>query len=116
MGRARATRIRNLDEATAKFPATPIADEALGAAMLYSSGTTGKPKGVSAAAAGSAARRNRCRSFSLLTSTGGFAKDRSISRRRRSTIRRPWPASSARSAAAGRSSSWSISTPEQFLR
>src|ERR1700722_7837426 len=39
-------RVRNLDEATSAFPATPIPDEALGAAMLYSSGTTGRPKGV----------------------------------------------------------------------
>jgi len=39
-------RIVNLDEATAEFPATPIPDESLGAAMLYSSGTTGRPKGI----------------------------------------------------------------------
>jgi long-chain acyl-CoA synthetase len=39
-------RIRNIDEATAPYPATPIPDERLGVAMLYSSGTTGKPKGV----------------------------------------------------------------------
>ena len=38
--------IRNLDEATAGFPSTPIADECLGTAMLYSSGTTGRPKGI----------------------------------------------------------------------
>ena len=38
--------VQNLDEATAAYPATPIADETLGAAMLYSSGTTGRPKGV----------------------------------------------------------------------
>jgi long-chain acyl-CoA synthetase len=38
--------VRNLDEATASFPDTPISDEALGAAMLYSSGTTGRPKGI----------------------------------------------------------------------
>ena len=31
---------------TAKYPATPIADERLGTPMLYSSGTTGRPKGV----------------------------------------------------------------------
>jgi long-chain acyl-CoA synthetase len=39
-------RLRNLDAATAPYPATPIADESLGAAMLYSSGTTGRPKGI----------------------------------------------------------------------
>jgi long-chain acyl-CoA synthetase len=39
-------RVENLDEATAPFPATPIADEALGTPMLYSSGTTGRPKGI----------------------------------------------------------------------
>ena len=32
--------------ATAAFPDTPIADEWLGTSMLYSSGTTGRPKGV----------------------------------------------------------------------
>jgi long-chain acyl-CoA synthetase len=36
----------SLDEATAGFPDTPIADECLGVAMLYSSGTTGRPKGI----------------------------------------------------------------------
>ena len=38
--------ILNLDEALAGLPDTPIADEAAGAAMLYSSGTTGQPKGI----------------------------------------------------------------------
>jgi long-chain acyl-CoA synthetase len=38
--------VLNLEEATAAFPATPIADESLGTAMLYSSGTTGRPKGI----------------------------------------------------------------------
>ena len=33
-------------EATAKYPSDPVADEQLGAAMLYSSGTTGRPKGI----------------------------------------------------------------------
>jgi len=33
-------------DAVAAYPGTPIADEALGAAMLYSSGTTGRPKGI----------------------------------------------------------------------
>jgi long-chain acyl-CoA synthetase len=34
------------EAALARFPADPIPDESLGAAMLYSSGTTGQPKGV----------------------------------------------------------------------
>ncbi|HEX7927962.1 MAG TPA: AMP-binding protein [bacterium] len=37
---------QDMDAATAKFPATPVADERLGTAMLYSSGTTGRPKGI----------------------------------------------------------------------
>ena len=45
-GRGNGKRVRNLDEATAPYPATPIADEALGTPMLYSSGTTGRPKGI----------------------------------------------------------------------
>ena len=35
-----------LAEATATFPAVAVDDEELGAAMLYSSGTTGQPKGI----------------------------------------------------------------------
>jgi long-chain acyl-CoA synthetase len=38
--------ILNLDEALAGLPDTPIADEWLGTPMLYSSGTTGRPKGI----------------------------------------------------------------------
>jgi long-chain acyl-CoA synthetase len=38
--------ILNLDEATQNCPDVPVADEALGNAMLYSSGTTGRPKGI----------------------------------------------------------------------
>jgi len=45
-GKGASTRAQNLDEATAQYSATPIADESLGAAMLYSSGTTGRPKGI----------------------------------------------------------------------
>ena len=32
--------------AISRFPTSPIPDESLGAAMLYSSGTTGRPKGI----------------------------------------------------------------------
>src|SRR3954469_20381377 len=35
-------RVLNLEQATAGLPSTPIADESLGTAMLYSSGTTGR--------------------------------------------------------------------------
>jgi len=38
--------IVGLAAATAGLPDTPIADEAVGTAMLYSSGTTGRPKGI----------------------------------------------------------------------
>lgn len=34
------------EAARAKFPTTPIADESAGSDMLYSSGTTGRPKGI----------------------------------------------------------------------
>jgi long-chain acyl-CoA synthetase len=39
-------RVVNLDAAVDRFPDTPIPDEFLGVAMLYSSGTTGRPKGI----------------------------------------------------------------------
>ena len=38
--------VRNFDEAIASYPTTPIPDEWLGTPMLYSSGTTGRPKGI----------------------------------------------------------------------
>jgi long-chain acyl-CoA synthetase len=39
-------RIVGLREATRGLPGTPIKDEYIGTAMLYSSGTTGRPKGI----------------------------------------------------------------------
>src|SRR5258708_22487659 len=38
--------IVGLQEATRGLPKTPIPDECIGTAMLYSSGTTGRPKGI----------------------------------------------------------------------
>ena len=38
--------IVGMREATRGLPKTPIADECIGTAMLYSSGTTGRPKGI----------------------------------------------------------------------
>ena len=37
---------KDFEAARASHPTTPIADESAGSAMLYSSGTTGRPKGV----------------------------------------------------------------------
>ena len=45
-GRAGTVVVRDYDSVLAAYPGTPVADEFLGSAMLYSSGTTGRPKGV----------------------------------------------------------------------
>ena len=45
-GAGESERIVGLQQATAGLPKTPIADEYNGTAMLYSSGTTGRPKGI----------------------------------------------------------------------
>src|SRR5207249_6707562 len=39
-------RIVGLQQVTSSLPKTPISDECVGTAMLYSSGTTGRPKGI----------------------------------------------------------------------
>ncbi|HSV04058.1 MAG TPA: acyl-CoA synthetase [Phenylobacterium sp.] len=44
----------SFEAARGSFPTTPIADERAGSAMLYSSGTTGRPKGVKRAGVGEA--------------------------------------------------------------
>jgi long-chain acyl-CoA synthetase len=45
-GAGESDQIVGLDEATAGLPGTPVTDESVGTAMLYSSGTTGRPKGI----------------------------------------------------------------------
>src|SRR3977135_1537301 len=44
--RGESERVVGLEDATRNLPNTPIADESVGTAMLYSSGTTGRPKGI----------------------------------------------------------------------
>jgi len=44
----------SFDEARAAFPITPVADQTAGSDMLYSSGTTGRPKGIKPALTGAA--------------------------------------------------------------
>ena len=38
--------LQNYEAVLGQFPSTPISDESLGTPMLYSSGTTGRPKGI----------------------------------------------------------------------
>jgi len=45
-GAGESERIVSLREATSGLPKIPIAEECIGTAMLYSSGTTGRPKGI----------------------------------------------------------------------
>jgi long-chain acyl-CoA synthetase len=45
-GEGESERIVGLQDATRGLPKTPISDESIGTAMLYSSGTTGRPKGI----------------------------------------------------------------------
>jgi long-chain acyl-CoA synthetase len=45
-GEGESDRIVGLAQATAGLPPIPITDESVGTAMLYSSGTTGRPKGI----------------------------------------------------------------------
>src|SRR5580658_2492981 len=45
-GASESDRIVGLQAATAGLPRAPIPDECIGTAMLYSSGTTGRPKGI----------------------------------------------------------------------
>ena len=45
-GPGESERIVGLQQSTAGLPKTPVPDETVGTAMLYSSGTTGRPKGI----------------------------------------------------------------------
>ncbi len=85
---------RPYDEALAAFPATPIDDEQLGAAMLYSSGTTGRPKGILRPLPDTHPSEPLPVMQFLSTTCSGCARAWCTCRRRRSTTRlrrRRWP-------------------------
>ena len=77
----------NLDDALARYPATPIADECLGTPMLYSSGTTGRPKGILRPLPENPPSQ-QLPLFDFLRSCGAIVKAWSICHRRRCTTRR----------------------------
>jgi long-chain acyl-CoA synthetase len=96
-------RVLNLDEATARYPATPIADESLGSGMLYSSGTTGKPKGVLRQLPLQPPAQ-QLPILAVFLKLWKFREGRPISPQRRSITRRPGSGSPGRFVSGGRSS------------
>ena len=62
------------EEAIARHPATPLATQPLGDAMLYSSGTTGRPKGISRPLSGRGVGGGGA-IVSLLRGLWGFGED-----------------------------------------
>ena len=72
-GESESERVVGLREATLGLPTTPIPDETIGTAMLYSSGTTGRPKG-SCARCRSSRRASNCRFSISSTRSGATAK------------------------------------------
>jgi fatty-acyl-CoA synthase len=60
------------ETSTAAMPAEPLADEPAGAFMLYSSGTTGRPKGIKAPLPGKPLREHSVGVSGLLAGVFGF--------------------------------------------
>jgi fatty-acyl-CoA synthase len=67
-----APRFDAYEDSIAAFPAEPLDDEPLGELMLYSSGTTGKPKGVSRPLSGRKAREGDTMMAPVLSGLFGF--------------------------------------------
>jgi long-chain acyl-CoA synthetase len=104
------------EEAIAAFPPTPIDDEQLGAAMLYSSGTTGRPKGIKRPLTGRNAREGNVLLVPLLQSLYGVGED-TVYLSPAPLYQRPHsPSRSASRRSAGPSLSWSGSTPRRRWR
>ena len=63
----------DLDRELESYPATPLADEPLGSFMFYSSGTTGRPKGIKRAMPGTSASEGAAMTASI--QAYGFTED-----------------------------------------
>ena len=66
---------RNLDEALSSFPAEPLAREPMGSFMLYSSGTTGQPKGIKRPLSGITIQEYSKAGSTLGQVVGGFSEN-----------------------------------------
>ena len=62
-------------EVTAQFPAQPLAEQPRGSTMLYSSGTTGRPKGILRPLTGLSVEEMPDQRFEVLTSIYGIDAD-----------------------------------------
>ena len=100
----------DFEEATRAFPGTPISDESLGTPMLYSSGTTGRPRGSCGPWRTSRPVTSSPYSASC-PGCGNTGTGSPTSRPPRCITRRPRPRSTWPSATAGRWSSWRNSIP-----
>ena len=89
-----------------------IEDPVIGTQMLYTSGTTGRPKGVHRATAATSALANV--NFSADTTRTGRRAPTPTSSPAPSITRRPWPSRSQSPSSTGcRSCSWTIGTPQK---
>ena len=102
----------SLERAVAAYPSTPIADESQGTGMFYSSGTTGRPKGILPPLPDGPADAVTPVSEAMRTA-GASVPTPSTCRRRRCTTRRRRTAAWACSATAARRWSWSGGIPRR---